>query len=132
MAKNQLPPTHLSMGKKKNKTKPPQRRMETATANLQAQSHKQRKRHRARTAKNPTKIQTNHTSRLNHMLLPEINKLTNNLIHVPDPAISHAHGSSNSQQTPISIPANPNLSHASTEKYKKEKRGCWFKAEVSL
>jgi hypothetical protein len=62
--------------------------METATAKLQTQSNKPRKRHNARTAKNQTKIQRNHTSRLNRMLLPEINKLTYNLVKLPDSAIS--------------------------------------------
>jgi hypothetical protein len=62
--------------------------VETATANLHTQSNKQRKTHNARTAKNPTKIQRNHTNTLNRMRLPEINKLTYNLVKIPDPAIS--------------------------------------------
>jgi hypothetical protein len=62
--------------------------VKTATAKLHTQSNKQRKRLRAGAAKNPTKIQRNHTSRLNRMLLPEINKLAYNLVKIPDSAIS--------------------------------------------
>jgi hypothetical protein len=88
VAKKPLPPLHPPLRQKRNKTKPTQRPVETATANLHTQSNKQRKTHNARTAKNQTKIQRNHTSRLNRMLLPEINKLTYNLVKIPDSAIS--------------------------------------------
>jgi len=65
--------------------------MEPVAANLHTQSNKPRKRHNARAAENPTKIQRNRTSKLSRVLLPEINKLTYNLIQIPNPAISHAH-----------------------------------------
>jgi len=78
---------------KKGIKQPPQRPVETATAKLHTQSNKPRKRHNARAAENPTKIQRNRTSKLSRVLLPEINKLTYNLIQIPNSAISHAHGS---------------------------------------
>jgi len=62
--------------------------VETATAKLHTQSRKQGKRHREGTTANSTKIQRNHTNTLNRMLLPEINKLTYNLVKLPDFAIS--------------------------------------------
>jgi hypothetical protein len=70
---------HLSVGKKRHKIKPTQRRMETASTNLQTQSRRQRKRHPTRITKNPPKIQINQTDN------PRTNYLTISIFsHSPE------------------------------------------------
>lgn len=59
VAKKQLLLVHLSMGKKRSKTKPTQRHMGKATAKLRTQIRNPRKRHNARASTNQTKIHQN-------------------------------------------------------------------------